>query len=117
MWMIEKIMNLHKATLKWKKNESQISEENLALQNNTNDNEKWRNTEHNTAKINRSKYKGRTIYHHGNKVKFSNSLREKINSSYHSASKFYSEIVHEIEEDKNDEGFFRHLEADDQQYL
>lgn len=83
---------------------------------NNKDNGKWWSSELNTAKINRSKYKGRKIYHHGNKIKFSNSSTLKNNSSHPSASKFYSEIVHEIEEEKHDECFFGHLEADDQQY-
>lgn len=83
---------------------------------NIKDNGKQWNTELNTAKINKAKYKGRKIYHHGNKIKFRNSSTLKANYSNPLARKFYSEIIHEIEEEKNDEWFFGHLEADDQQY-
>lgn len=90
--------------------------EEFSTPKNNKDNGKLWSTELNPAKINRSKYKGRKIYHHGSKIKFSNSSALKNNTSYPSASKFYSEIIHEIEEEKKDECFFGYLEADDQQY-
>lgn len=56
------------------------------------------------------------MFHHGNRINFASSSKFKNGCSNPSANKFYSEIIHEIEEEKDDEAFFGHLEADDQQY-
>ena len=107
-------VNLPNVNQRWIKIESQNVERTLALQIikiMVND-----EVQSAIPQNNRSKYKGRTIYHHGNKIKFSKSSKEWNEFNLPTASKFYSEIIQEIEENKNDEGFFGHLEADDQQY-
>jgi hypothetical protein len=114
--MMEKIMNPPRVIQRWKKNESQINEESHALLKILMTKKYDEVQNQIPQKFNRSKYKGRTVYHHGNKIKFLHSLNKINNNSHQSEFKFYQEIVQEIEEDKHDEGFFGHLEADDQQY-
>ena len=80
------------------------------------DNGRLCKSELDAAKRSISKLKGTSVIHHGNRINFSNSSKVKNGSSNPSANKFYSEIVHEIEDEKDDEVFFGHLEADDQQY-
>lgn len=83
-------------------------------------------------KLNRSKYKGRMVYHHGAKVDLMSSSKFKNMPSEQSMKKSNNHVVlknssasssnqilpknNTEEEEKNDNDFFGQLEADDQIY-